>query len=145
MTLASVKCMVLFHSFKQHGWNHVSKGKNEEWMLSVIDVDCILLVTFGDKDAFVEECWLNEFEYYLIVTVFCILILFCLGSICIRVAIIKSDKDTRYGLESIVTHDGEKFPCWPLSDLSSLKQKIGLDVYDKVSQCWHLQFCTMYE
>lgn len=49
-----------------------------------------------------------------------------------RVAIIKSDKDTRYGIESIVTHDGEKFPCWPLSDLSSFKQKIGLDVYDKL-------------
>ncbi|XP_074339491.1 thymidine kinase-like isoform X2 [Apium graveolens] len=49
-----------------------------------------------------------------------------------RVAIIKSDKDTRYGLESIVTHDGEKFPCWPLSDLSSFKQRIGLDVYDKL-------------
>lgn len=49
-----------------------------------------------------------------------------------RVAIIKSDKDTRYGLESIVTHDGEKFPCWPLSHLSSFKQRIGPDVYDKL-------------
>lgn len=53
-------------------------------------------------------------------------------ALCRRVAIIKSDKDTRYGLESIVTHNGEKFPCWPLSRLSSFKQRIGPDVYDKV-------------
>ncbi|KAK4439449.1 Thymidine kinase [Sesamum alatum] len=30
------------------------------------------------------------------------------------VAIIKSNKDSRYGLDSIVTHDGEKLPCLPL-------------------------------
>lgn len=56
-------------------------------------------------------------------------------ALCRRVAIIKSDKDTRYGLESIVTHDGEKFPCFPLSHLSSFKQRIGPDVYDKVFWC----------
>ncbi|XP_059624806.1 thymidine kinase a-like [Cornus florida] len=48
------------------------------------------------------------------------------------VAIIKSNKDTRYGLDSIVTHDGVKFPCWPLSDLSSFRQKFGPDAYDKL-------------
>lgn len=48
------------------------------------------------------------------------------------VAIIKSNKDTRYGLDSIVTHDGEKLPCWPLADLSSFSQKIGPDAYDKI-------------
>lgn len=49
-----------------------------------------------------------------------------------NIAVIKSNKDTRYGLESIVTHDGEKFPCWPLADLSSFKQRIGPDAYDKL-------------
>ncbi|KAJ9541570.1 hypothetical protein OSB04_028076 [Centaurea solstitialis] len=29
-----------------------------------------------------------------------------------NVAIIKSSKDTRYGLDSIVTHAGEKLQCW---------------------------------
>ncbi|KAK2967511.1 hypothetical protein RJ640_010152 [Escallonia rubra] len=48
------------------------------------------------------------------------------------VAIIKSNKDTRYGLDSIVTHDGEKLPCWPLADLSSFRQKIGLHAYNKL-------------
>ena len=49
-------------------------------------------------------------------------------------AIIKSNKDTRYGLDSIVTHDGAKLPCLALPDLSSFKQKFGLDAYDQVFQ-----------
>ncbi|XP_042479319.1 thymidine kinase a-like [Macadamia integrifolia] len=48
------------------------------------------------------------------------------------VAIVKSDKDTRYGLEYTVTHDGEKFPCWALSELSSFRQKFGVDAYEKL-------------
>ncbi|RXH85795.1 hypothetical protein DVH24_014379 [Malus domestica] len=49
-----------------------------------------------------------------------------------NVAIIKSIKDTRYGLDSIVTHDGVKFPCWPLKDLSSFKQKFSPEAYDQL-------------
>lgn len=48
------------------------------------------------------------------------------------VAVIKSNKDTRYGLDSIVTHDGVKLPCWALADLSSFRKKIGLDAYDQL-------------
>ncbi|GMY36696.1 thymidine kinase a-like isoform X2 [Fagus crenata] len=48
------------------------------------------------------------------------------------VAIIKSNKDTRYGLDSIVTHDGVKLPCLALPDLSSFRQKFGLDAYDQL-------------
>ncbi|XP_057961503.1 thymidine kinase b-like isoform X2 [Malania oleifera] len=48
-----------------------------------------------------------------------------------NVAIIKSNKDTRYGLDSIVTHDGAKFPCWSLPDLSSFRQKFGPNAYDE--------------
>ncbi|KAE8637354.1 hypothetical protein Csa_013006 [Cucumis sativus] len=45
------------------------------------------------------------------------------------VAIIKSNKDTRYGLDSIVTHDGMKLPCWAIPNLSSFKKKfVKLDV-----------------
>lgn len=46
---------------------------------------------------------------------------------------IKSSKDTRYAIDSVVTHDGAKFPCWALPDLSSFRQKFGEDAYDKVS------------
>lgn len=48
-------------------------------------------------------------------------------------AIIKSSKDTRYGSDSIVTHDGAKLPCWALTNLSSFRQKFGLDAYELVS------------
>ncbi|KAK7245964.1 hypothetical protein RIF29_40818 [Crotalaria pallida] len=49
-----------------------------------------------------------------------------------NVAVIKSNKDTRYGLDSIVTHDGEKFPCLALTNLASFKQKLGVDAYVKL-------------
>ncbi|KAL4368212.1 hypothetical protein GQ457_05G034060 [Hibiscus cannabinus] len=48
------------------------------------------------------------------------------------VAVIKSSKDTRYGLDSIVTHDGMKLPCWALANLSLFRQKIGTDAYDQL-------------
>lgn len=48
------------------------------------------------------------------------------------VAIIKSDKDTRYGLDSIVTHDGDRLPCWPLANLLSFKQRCGSEAYSKL-------------
>ncbi|KAL6520484.1 hypothetical protein OROHE_017072 [Orobanche hederae] len=51
---------------------------------------------------------------------------------CLSVAIIKSSKDARYGLDSIVTHDGEKLPCLPLADLSSFREKLGAQEYDKL-------------
>lgn len=49
-----------------------------------------------------------------------------------RVAIIKSNKDSRYGLDSIVTHDGAKFPCWALPDLSTFSAKYGIEEYKKL-------------
>ncbi|KAL6567548.1 hypothetical protein OROGR_001216 [Orobanche gracilis] len=33
---------------------------------------------------------------------------------------------------SIVTHDGEKLPCLPLADLSSFREKLGAQEYDKL-------------
>ncbi|KAD6794418.1 hypothetical protein R6Q59_021577 [Mikania micrantha] len=49
-----------------------------------------------------------------------------------NVAIIKSSKDTRYGLDSIVTHDGERLSCWPLTALSSFKERFGLEAYHQL-------------
>ncbi|XP_076882766.1 thymidine kinase a-like [Bidens hawaiensis] len=49
-----------------------------------------------------------------------------------NVAVIKSSKETRYGLDSFVTHDGEKLPCWPLAALSSFKERIGHEAYHKL-------------
>ncbi|KAK1269335.1 Thymidine kinase [Acorus gramineus] len=49
-----------------------------------------------------------------------------------RVAMIKSNKDTRYGLDSVVTHDGVKMPCWALTDLSIFKVKMGPEAYNKI-------------
>uniref|UniRef100_A0A7C9E326 Thymidine kinase n=1 Tax=Opuntia streptacantha TaxID=393608 RepID=A0A7C9E326_OPUST len=48
------------------------------------------------------------------------------------VALIKSSKDTRYDHNAIVTHDGDKYPCMALHDLSSFRHQIGSSAYDKV-------------
>lgn len=45
---------------------------------------------------------------------------------------IKSSKDNRYAIDSVVTHDGTKYPCWALPDLLSFKQRLGEEAYEKV-------------
>ncbi|KAB2003946.1 hypothetical protein ES319_D11G164300v1 [Gossypium barbadense] len=50
-----------------------------------------------------------------------------------NVAMIKSSKDTRYAIDSVVTHDGVKFPCWALPDLTSFRHNVGEDAYEKVN------------
>ncbi|KAL5193885.1 Thymidine kinase a [Glycine soja] len=49
-----------------------------------------------------------------------------------NVALLKSSKDTRYAIDSVVTHDGIKFPCWALPDLLSFREKYGEDAYQKL-------------
>ncbi|KAK1439778.1 hypothetical protein QVD17_05598 [Tagetes erecta] len=49
-----------------------------------------------------------------------------------NIAMIKSNKDTRYTIDSVVTHDGSKYPCWALPDLLSFKQKLGEEEYRKL-------------
>jgi thymidine kinase len=49
-----------------------------------------------------------------------------------NVAVVKSDKDSRYGLASIVTHDGAKMACLALSELTSFRNLLGPEAYDKV-------------
>ncbi|KAL9668586.1 hypothetical protein QQ045_006122 [Rhodiola kirilowii] len=48
------------------------------------------------------------------------------------VAMIKSSKDTRYAVDSVVTHDGVRFPCWAMPDLTSFRHKFGVDAYDEL-------------
>ncbi|XP_020238941.1 thymidine kinase a [Cajanus cajan] len=48
------------------------------------------------------------------------------------VTLLKSSKDTRYAIDSVVTHDGVKFPCWALPDLLSFRDKYGHDAYQKL-------------
>ncbi|KAJ8424469.1 hypothetical protein Cgig2_030677 [Carnegiea gigantea] len=43
-----------------------------------------------------------------------------------NVVMIKSSKDTRYAVDSVVSHDGVKFPCWALPDLACFRKKFGL-------------------
>lgn len=45
---------------------------------------------------------------------------------------LKSSKDTRYAIDSVVTHDGIKFPCWALPNLLSFREKYGHAAYQKV-------------
>ncbi|CAK9315503.1 unnamed protein product [Citrullus colocynthis] len=49
-----------------------------------------------------------------------------------NVVMIKSSKDTRYAIDSVVTHDGAKFPCWALPDLSCFRKKFGEDAYNEL-------------
>ncbi|KAH0468235.1 hypothetical protein IEQ34_003268 [Dendrobium chrysotoxum] len=47
-----------------------------------------------------------------------------------RVAMIKSDKDNRYSLDSVVSHDGAKMPCFAVPELSVLRSKMGDEDYN---------------
>ncbi|KAJ6812879.1 thymidine kinase-like [Iris pallida] len=49
-----------------------------------------------------------------------------------RVAMIKSNKDTRYAVDSIVTHDGARMHCLALSELSTFRTNIGVEAYNKL-------------
>lgn len=55
--------------------------------------------------------------------------------------LLKSSKDTRYAIDSVVTHDGIKFPCRALPDLLSFREKHGDDAYQKVLSMF---FCFGY-
>ncbi|PNX92192.1 thymidine kinase-like protein, partial [Trifolium pratense] len=58
-----------------------------------------------------------------------------------NVAMLKSSKDNRYAIDSVVSHDGVKFPCWALPDLMSFKDKYGHEAYQKML-LMQLQTCN---
>ncbi|WOH05803.1 hypothetical protein DCAR_0625224 [Daucus carota subsp. sativus] len=49
-----------------------------------------------------------------------------------KVALIKSSKDNRYAVDSVVTHDGIKYPCLALPNLQAFTQRLGSDAYNKL-------------
>nr|GFB98967.1 thymidine kinase [Tanacetum cinerariifolium] len=55
----------------------------------------------------------------------------------LNIAMIKSSKDNRYAVDSVVTHDGTRYPCWALPDLLSFKQRLGEEAYEKDSRGAH--------
>lgn len=46
-----------------------------------------------------------------------------------KTAVIKSDKDNRYSVSSVVTHDGLKMPCWSLPNLAAFREAVGAETY----------------
>ncbi|CAH9112081.1 unnamed protein product [Cuscuta epithymum] len=51
------------------------------------------------------------------------------------IAIIKSDKDNRYGMDSVVTHNGERMPCWPLLEVIGIDEaQFFKDLYEFCSK-----------
>lgn len=53
---------------------------------------------------------------------------------------LKSSKDNRYAVDSVVTHDGIKFPCWALPDLMLFKDKYGHEAYQKVNSMFYQSY-----
>lgn len=49
-----------------------------------------------------------------------------------RVAMVKSEKDTRYGLNAVVSHDGIQMPCLAVPNLAAFRNKIGEEAYKKL-------------
>ena len=119
-----------------HGYLNYKNTKTSVWK----KFPCFMQIQ-GSKYSntwFIEQC-LNVFGIILMMRCF-----FFTSLLCRSLAIIKSNKDTRYGLDSIVTHYGAKLPRLALPDLSSFRQKFGLDAYDQVFQ-WHNLWNIYYE
>ncbi|KAF9679399.1 hypothetical protein SADUNF_Sadunf06G0011200 [Salix dunnii] len=103
---------------------------------SVVEMHFQENVLEGEKNPRTNGCFgyaLNEYlktKLAILIGVLLFILLFYLS--CRNVAVIKSNKDNRYGLDSVVTHDGIKLPCCALPNLSSFRQKFGQDAYDQL-------------
>jgi thymidine kinase len=49
-----------------------------------------------------------------------------------RVGLVKSDKDTRYGVAAVVSHDGVQMPCVAAPSLATFREHIGEEEYKQV-------------
>ncbi|KAH7293852.1 hypothetical protein KP509_28G045300 [Ceratopteris richardii] len=49
-----------------------------------------------------------------------------------KVVLVKSNKDTRYGISSVVSHDGKHMPCWAVPSLESFRSQIGEEQYANI-------------
>jgi hypothetical protein len=57
---------------------------------------------------------------------------------------LKSSKDNRYAIDSVVSHDGVKFPCWALPDLMLFKDKYGHEAYQKVVSMFYKLYHMLF-
>jgi len=49
-----------------------------------------------------------------------------------RVGLVKSDKDTRYGVAAVVSHDGVQMPCVAAPSLATFREHIGEEEYKQM-------------
>lgn len=47
--------------------------------------------------------------------------------------LVKSDKDARYAVSAVVSHDGARLPCYAVPDMETFRLRLGNEVYKKVS------------
>lgn len=53
---------------------------------------------------------------------------------CRRVSLVKSDKDNRYAVSAVVSHDGVQMPCVAVPTLASFREHVGEEAYKQVGQ-----------
>lgn len=62
-----------------------------------------------------------------------------------KVSLVKSDKDTRYGVGAVVSHDGVQMPCVAVPNLAAFRAHIGEEQYRQVRiaiSCFGKLFCV---
>jgi thymidine kinase len=52
----------------------------------------------------------------------------------LAVGLVKSNKDTRYGVAAVVSHDGFKLPCVAVSNLAAFRAHVGEAQYKEVNK-----------
>lgn len=55
-----------------------------------------------------------------------------MGTGCRRVSLVKSDKDNRYAVSAVVSHDGVQMPCVAVSSLAAFREHVGEEEYEQV-------------
>lgn len=55
-----------------------------------------------------------------------------LRAVCRRVSLVKSDKDNRYALSAVVSHDGVHMPCVAVPTLAAFRKHVGEEEYRQV-------------
>lgn len=45
----------------------------------------------------------------------------------------KSDKDNRYAVSAVVSHDGIQMPCVAVPNLAKFRERVGEEAYKQVS------------
>lgn len=64
------------------------------------------------------------------------------GLACREVLLVKSSKDTRYAVNEVVSHTGERMQCLAIASLADIPPLLGQEAYDKV--VLSLQYCCCH-